>query len=181
MSRMTSDPRRFWRRVITRYISPFEIEPGQPVVLCLRESTIRQRAHFYSQGCELRDKVTRAGGEVVHELRHVGNGNACTWLAAGVEIARRHGAIYVGETTARYIRHWRYHPVHAPDRLPTLLDLDRLREVTGGLPLMTLLNPGATPAEIRNYETARSTKFKVLDQQALRVAVWQRLKTPPTR
>ena len=69
-------------------------------------------------------------------------------------------AIVVAESVARFIRNIEYNSVTNWNAKPTVADYNRLQLETDGVKLATLINPDATPEEIRSYETKRGKKSK---------------------
>jgi hypothetical protein len=96
-------------------------------------------------------------------LEDVWSGNDPVWLVPAVELARRECAVIVAESVCRLIRSPLFDPLAGPDDLfarPSWRDLDRLLAVTEDVELYTVVSPGATPAQIRGYQSRRGQREK---------------------
>lgn len=127
------------------YIHGIEtIRSGTPVVLWCRVSSGPQdtTGNNANQAAELRAAVASRGGTLVGVVAHAGRiADADTALFRAANIAVRHGAVLLAESTSRFIRHHRYHPKLRPHFMPTGVGLRELRWVCGDVLLVTLLNP----------------------------------------
>ena len=110
----------------------------------------------------LERELEKLGFNVIESIGEVGAG----WkgdrerLALAAKIAREKKAIVVAESVTRFIRSRDYNSVTNWNAKPTVADYNRLQLETDGVELATLINPDATPEEIRSYETKRGKKSK---------------------
>ncbi len=156
---------RYVRRLAAKasdYILPFNISYGDRVILCVRVSRRAQRCagNLADQREALRAAVQRAGGVLVGIVLHTGHGADPGWLAPAANPARLRGALLLAESTDRFIRSPDYHSADSPDAQAGEEDLARLAAVTRGCRLMTLLDPGAPPTEVRSYQRQRGQERK---------------------
>jgi hypothetical protein len=136
------------------------LQPGDKVVLYCRVSIRDNKLNLADQEAALRAAVAARGASVV-EVVHVQQGGAdSSWLANAVAMAKAHGAKLVAESTDRFKRHRDYHSVDYPDLQATEDDLWNLRYMTEGVPLITLLDPDATPGDVRSYQSKRGQAAK---------------------
>ena len=137
---------------------------GQRVVIYCRVSGRDQERsqNLSDQGENLKNESKQRGFVVVEIISEVASG----WkedrdgLLRAVEIAREKKAIVVAESVTRFIRSRDYNSVTNWNAKPTVADYNRLQLETDGVELATLINPDATPEEIRSYETKRGKKSK---------------------
>jgi len=151
------------RGTASNYIKPIDdVQPGDKVVLCCRVSTYEQgrTEKLTRQVAYLRQEMERREAAVVYVIRHVGSGRNPYWLAKAVVIAKEHGAKLVAESTSRFIRHPGYHSVQNWTAQARDVDLEDLRWWTKGMTLVTLLNPDASPADERSYQSKRGQRAK---------------------
>jgi hypothetical protein len=80
-------------------------------------------------------------------------------LAAAAQRARKHGAILVAESTSRFIRNIDW-TTDNQDAVPTKEEFEQLTNLTGGVPLATILYPGASSGEERGYQSRRGQVAK---------------------
>lgn len=154
---------RVWARrqpktgVASNYISRFNLRPGDIVALWCRVSTPWQqrRGHLADQEATLRRAVAAAGAHVAVVVPWEGSGADSTSLAYAAAEAQRHGAtVLLAESTDRFVRSARYSAC-CQNWLPLDGDFEYLRYMTDGFPLMTLIDPDATPGQMRAYQTRR--------------------------
>jgi hypothetical protein len=139
-----------------------EIRPGDRVILCCRVShhTQNQKGNLDNQEENLRGELERLGAVVVEVVRHEGPGWDGRWLVRAAAKAMKHGAKLVAESTNRFVRSLEYHSKKNPDAQASEEDLYALRCWTTGVTLVTLLDPDATAAEERSYQTIRGQRAK---------------------
>ena len=126
------------------------------VIYCRVSGNVQERSQNLSnQGENLKNESKQRGFVVLEIISEVASG----WkedrdgLLRAVEIAREKKAIVVAESVTRFIRSRDYNSVTNWNAKPTVADYNRLQLETHGVKLATLINPDATPAEIRSYET----------------------------
>ncbi len=137
---------------------------GQRVVIYCRVSGRDQERsqNLCDQDENLERELEKLGFNVIESLGEVGAG----WkgdrdgLLRAVEIAHENDAVVVAESVTRFIRSRDYNSVTNWNAKPTVADYNRLQLETDGVELATLINPDATPEEIRSYETKRGKKSK---------------------
>ena len=93
-------------------------------------------------------------------VTHIGSGTDPSWLRQAAEIAKHEDAVLLAESTSRFIRSQQYHSAKRPDAQPSDADLQHLRECTGGVRLVTVLPPDATPQQERAFATKRGQVAK---------------------
>ncbi len=151
--------------IASDYISDIRrLKRGQRVVIYCRVSASDQERsqNLSDQGKNLERELEKLGFNVIESLGEVGAG----WkgdrerLALAAKIAREKKAIVVAESVTRFIRSRDYNSVTNWNAKPTVADYNRLQLETDGVELATLINPDATPEEIRSYETKRGKKSK---------------------
>ncbi len=144
-------------------IEPFNIKPGDKVVLVLRVSSCSQERtkNLDDQERRLRLAVKRAGGTVVEVKKKTTSGyNFDQWLYLASFKAQQVGAILLGESTSRFVRNYNYHSTLRPEQGPSVVDLENLRFETRGLRLMTLVDPDADFRQERSEQTKRGLAAK---------------------
>ena len=138
---------------------------GQRVVIYCRVSgNVQERSQNLSdQGENLKNESKQRGFAVLEIVSEVASG----WkedrdaLKLAAEYALAKDAVLVAESVTRFIRSRDYNSVTNWNvRSPPLQIIDRLQLETDGVELATLINPDATPEEIRSYETKRGKKSK---------------------
>jgi hypothetical protein len=140
----------------SRVVRPFEVHPGDRLVLCVRVSNRERRRNLVDAEASLRRAVESAGGIVVGVMPHVGSGTDPFWVGAAALMAkRRRATVLLAESTDRFVRNKYYHSVDFPDVQATEAELKELARCAGGMPLMTLLHPDASPSEVRSYQSKR--------------------------
>lgn len=137
------------------FIKPFDLPPGALVVLACRVSGRRQRGDTLTgQVAWVRYQIALRGVRAVEVVTHVGPGWDPWWLARAAAIAAEYGAVLVADSTDRFIRSPAYGGT-AQNFQARPTDLEELSYWTEGVPLMTLLHPDATPAEVRAHQRRR--------------------------
>lgn len=133
----------------SQFVRKLSIQKGQPFSICDRASTRGQKKKRQARMRELRRLIQLAGGVVLQVVTHVGSGKDPSWLEAPAARARKLGAILVTFSVDRFIRHQYFHPTRFPTLRATEAQLQRLRRITGGVPLMTLVPPNTPLSEVR--------------------------------
>jgi len=72
--------------------------------------------------------------------------------------AKKYDLVIVAESTDRFLRHRDYHSNRMS--LPTVEQFERLKELTGGVTLATVLPPDATRAQVEAYQKKRGQRAK---------------------
>jgi DNA invertase Pin-like site-specific DNA recombinase len=148
---------------LSLYFRPIgDVHGGDNVVLCVRVS---KRAQMESgnrddQEQHLRGVVAERGANVVDVVRKTGSGSDTSWLHSAIMMAKESGAKLLGESVSRFIRSEQYDSVKAPDARPSKAQMDSLIAMADGVVLVTVLNPSATPAEERAFQTTRGQVAK---------------------
>jgi DNA invertase Pin-like site-specific DNA recombinase len=73
-------------------------------------------------------------------------------LVAAVREAKKHNAVIVAASTDRFLRNYFYESDH-PEILPTEHEYEKLKKLTGNIPLLTLLDPDMDPLKVRGYQS----------------------------
>jgi hypothetical protein len=81
-------------------------------------------------------------------------------LRQAAKLAKQENAQILAETTSRLARSHLYDPKDRPDAQPTEAEFQSLQEYVEGVPLVTALDPDATPGEERAYQTKRGQQAK---------------------
>jgi DNA invertase Pin-like site-specific DNA recombinase len=82
-------------------------------------------------------------------------------LIKAVQKAKKYSnAVIVTTSSDRLLRHKAYHSVKNPNILPTVADFEQLKELTGNIPLLTLLDPDMPPMEVRGYQSKWGQRAK---------------------
>jgi DNA invertase Pin-like site-specific DNA recombinase len=82
-------------------------------------------------------------------------------LINAIQKAREYSnAVIVTTSSDRFLRHRDFHSVENPNILPTIEDFEQLKELTGDIPLLTLLNPDMPPQEVRSYQSKWGQRAK---------------------
>ena len=155
--------RRLLHGKASNYINSIdEIQPGDSVVLACRVSGDPQRraGNLADSKTDLRRVAETLGARVAHVVQRVGEGDDPFWLARAAELAERHGAKLLAETTSRFMRHLNHHSREWPSAQARDIDLRWLRFVTKGVVLVTVLHPDASWKEERAYQTRRGQRQK---------------------
>ncbi|NLF72082.1 MAG: helix-turn-helix domain-containing protein [Candidatus Anammoximicrobium sp.] len=139
-----------------------DLRPGDNVILCCRVSgcTQKRRNNLSDQEANLRQAVEQRGAVVVDVVKYVGSGWDPSWLRKPARQATEAGEKLVAESTNRFIRHLDYHSDNNPDAQASESDLEELRLWTLDVPLVTALDPDATPGQERAYEIDRGRRQK---------------------
>ena len=140
------------------------LKRGQPVVIYCRVSGNVQESsqNLSNQGENLKNESKQREFVVLKIVSEVASG----WkedrdaLKLAAEYALAKDAVLVAESVTRFIRSRDYNSVTNWNAKPTVADYNRLQLETDGVELATLINPDATPEEIRSYETKRGKKSK---------------------
>jgi DNA invertase Pin-like site-specific DNA recombinase len=146
--------------------------PDLAVVLYIRVSSGPQedKGNLDTYEWKLRRVCGKRGISVVEVYRETGSG----WvldenrhrLIAAVEHDRRHEAetgvhtAVLAPCTDRFVRNMLYHSRTNPDATPTKAELCMLRNLTGGVPLLTYLNPNMPPRDVTSRRTKWGQQFK---------------------
>jgi hypothetical protein len=147
----------------SKFVLPFKIVPGKAYVVLCRVSSCDQgkKGNLKGQVRNLVNLIEDAGGLVVpvspdkacFEFEWSGHGEE--WhaiLCCVAEFARKHDATVVAATLCRLIRNPVFRSNHS--QLCKLQaresDLEDLRLAMGGVPVMTYLDPDASPGECRS-------------------------------
>jgi hypothetical protein len=139
-----------------------DVHRGANVVLCPRVSRLGQKAsgNCADQAQRLRSVADERGFNVVDVFPHVGHGSDFSWLIPAVAKAKACGAKLLAESASRFIRSEKYDPVKAPEAQPSKQQMDSLLAIADGVELVTVVNPAATPAEERAYQSRRGNEAK---------------------
>jgi hypothetical protein len=143
-------------------------KPGLKIYLYNRESAVTQEygGNLDDQEAANRRRARRLGCKVVGSDRGVesgwkldGHGERCH-LGWAVDRAREAGAdVLVAESMSRFIRSV-YFTNKRQDARPTVLEFEKLRELTEGFPLATFLHPDADWKRERGYQAKRGQREK---------------------
>ena len=139
----------------TPVVTPFDVQPGERVILHCRVSTDDQRPHLAGQERLLRQLVADRGGRVLLAVHRVGPGSDLALLRPALAIARLCNTNILAETLDRLIRPTTFHPYLAPHAPLTRDDLRRLAQVAKGVRLMTIVHPDASPSSAHGFQTKR--------------------------
>ena len=151
--------------IASDYISDIRsLKSGQRVVIYCRVSTSDQerKRNLNEQVKNLIREVEQLGFIIIITFREVGAG----WqeyrdvLMYAAEHALAKDAVLVAESCTRFTRNKDYNSKTNWKVRPTQADYRRLQRDTHGVKLATLINPDATPEEIRSFETKRGKKAK---------------------
>lgn len=69
-------------------------------------------------------------------------------------------AVILASSSDRFLRNGIFNPITYPDILPTEAEFEKLKKLTRGIPLITLLRPNMPPGEVRGYQTKWGQKSK---------------------
>jgi DNA invertase Pin-like site-specific DNA recombinase len=148
---------------LSLYFHPIgNVQRGDDVILCMRVSGRAQKGsgNLDDQERHLRRVVAERGANVVGVVRKTGSGSDTSWLHSTIMMAKESGAKLLAESVSRFIRSEQYHSVKAPDARPSKAQMDSLLAMADGVVLVTVLNPSATPAEERGFQTTRGQVAK---------------------
>jgi DNA invertase Pin-like site-specific DNA recombinase len=139
-----------------------DLQPGDAVILCLRVSKRAQKktGNLEDQKRHLRRVVAERGARVVGLIPHEGPGWDFSWLIPALAKAKECGAKLLAESVSRFVRSKEYHSSKNPESQPSELQLESLRVLSDGVSLVTALDPNASPAEERSWQTKRGQMFK---------------------
>jgi len=131
-------------------------------ILCCRVSghTQHHNGNLDGQAADLRRVAEQSGATVIDRQHHVGSGTDPYWLAPAVALAKEQGAKLLAECTDRFIRHPAYHSNDNPDAQARDEELKDLAWWAGGVTLVTLLHPDASPPEVRSHQRKRGQRAK---------------------
>ncbi len=146
----------------SEFIKPLSIKPGDRVVLCCRVSHCSQarKKNLLDQKANLRAIIEAQGGEIVAIVHQVGSGWDPSWLCKAARVARHADGILIAESVDRFLRSSRFHSKDRPNAQPNLMQFQELALCTKGCQLMTVVDPDATPEEVRSYQRQRGQRFK---------------------
>lgn len=148
------------------------IRPGDRVVLVCRESHAGNESHLKQQVAVLRANCELAGVKIVGiksavvlgycpEITHERvNIDWERFIVRAANLARKKGAFLLATETDRLVRSEYFSnltPKSAKIQASTM-DLERLKDATGGVRLLTLTHPDALPDEVRSEQTKRGQK-----------------------
>lgn len=164
-------------------IKPFECSQGDPFIIVARKSNKGHNLDSQFQAVE--SAILKAGGIVVDGIKVDMTSAVITddrresrsdvksrdhWLrilAQAAELARAVGATIIAESTDRLIRHREYSTRGAANKLQASeSDLADLLNAVGEVPLMTLIDPDATPAQVRSAQTKRGNPGRRISKEA---------------
>jgi hypothetical protein len=140
------------------------VYPNAPLVLICRVSTDAQKengnlAHQVSGLRANARKHSRNIIEIYEETASGKTGGNREQLRRAAKRAKDCNAILVAESTDRFIRTAHYTSRHQGAIL-RMKDLERLRRLTLGVPLATLIPPDTQWQQVRSRQTRRGLKFK---------------------
>ncbi len=159
-------------RFVRRLAGYHKKHPDLAVVLYVRVSSGWQERKGNLAVCEwvLRRACKKLGIRIVAVFRDVISGWVLNEnrgrLIAAVECARKHEAqtgrhtAVLAPCTDRFVRNADYNSETNPDATPTEAEFCKLKELTGGVPLLTYLFPDLTPREVQSYRTRWAQQFK---------------------
>lgn len=136
--------------------------PGIKVVIYARVSGRAQRTRSLQRQIDYARRVVEAaGGEVVSVFSEVASG----WVAdpkgrpqleGAARLAAASGAVIVATTVSRFVRSADFDTRTNQDAVPTDYEMLSIMRLVGGkVDLATILNPDATPSEVRAFESNR--------------------------
>ena len=144
-----------------------EIPDESEIFLWLRVSgrTQKKRKNHADAEKSLRQEIeTRLANRrcrIVEVFRHTGSGiGQSEKFCAVIKKALAQGAVLLAESTDRYVRHPDYHSKERPNLQAGPEELRALSAAAGGVSLFTLLDPDASPAEVRSYQRRRRQCYK---------------------
>lgn len=126
----------------------------EEVYLYCRESTRKQDLRRQLKGA--RRRITDMALKVRRPFAEFGNGKSIDpgerrELFNALDAARRRGIPLVVPCFSRLLRDTDYHPYRAPTARPTKTKVEALLERVQGVPLLTLNDPDASPADDENF------------------------------
>jgi len=166
-----------------------QLGPGDRIVLCCRVSACEQNRNGNLDDSEanLRRRAEALGVCVVGSYRHVGSGYDPWWVGRAAAMASELRAKLFAESPDRFIRSPKYSKT-SQDAQAREVDLRYLAWWANGVPLVTDLEPDATPSETRSYQRKRGQRLKgkpggrpriLDDRRALARAVGKLMRTLP--
>lgn len=130
------------------------------VVLYLRVSTKKQRENEEARVEEVYKKCERSGIDILRNFADDKSGRSyCIHKRKGflqaVAMAKSKGVPLLAISVDRVVRTGRYVKYHPEDNYAPLCEKDiiRLQEITGDLPIVTLIPPGTPPEEVTGFFT----------------------------
>jgi len=81
-------------------------------------------------------------------------------LANATKEAIKQKAVIVAPSADRFLRNRDFHTKENPDILPTKAEFEKLKKLTCGVPLVTLLHPDMPPRRVRGYVSKWGQKTK---------------------
>jgi hypothetical protein len=146
----------------SEFISPFSfIKPRHRVCVIVRVTSERQtrNGNLDDRASFLRAKVEAAGAIVVDIIKHQGRGDDPSWLEHVAASAREHKADFiVAESTDRLIR--REYSDFDERAQPGRVDFEKLRQCTGGFPLVTWADPDERFNGVKRLDAIRGQEQK---------------------
>lgn len=134
-----------------------DVDPGR-VVIFARESTHHQDrdGNLRWQRSYYRRRSRDMGFDVLRTFGEIGSGYNYSrpTLAEACAHARRHDAIVLAEAVNRYLRPIGYTSQNS-DELYPLEELQRIKEIAGGVMLCTFFHPATPEHEVRGHQTKR--------------------------
>ncbi|WP_417398200.1 hypothetical protein [Gimesia chilikensis] len=127
------------------------IRPNDQLQLILRVSRPQQRTLPY-QFRKLRQAAVERGARVIDVDWRKGSGVDPEWLQEAAEQALREGAKLFATDVTRFIRSAEYNK-HNQSAQVSKSDLEALKELTLGVPLVTLLDPDKLSGEVRRFQS----------------------------
>ncbi len=127
------------------------IRPNDQLHLILRVSTTHQRTLPY-QFRKLRQAAVECGAKVIDVEWRKGSGVDPEWLQEAAEQALREGAKLFATDVTRFIRPADYSKLNQSAQV-CKSDLEALKELTLGVPLITFLDPDTSSGAIRHFQT----------------------------
>jgi len=137
------------------------LSPGDLVFLLLRVSTWMQdhKGNLKASEDFLRAEMKKLGVIVVDVGHHIGSGYEPYWIGPYAYQAEKLGAKLVAEDLTRLIRPACYDKLNQ-DAQAHDVDLQDMQYHARGVPLITLLDPNASPSECRSHQIKRGQGAK---------------------
>ncbi len=140
------------------------LKSGKPVVIYCRVSSSDQdyKQNLSDQMVSMQDRIKQKGYEIIRTIKDVCSGwqEERDGLLLAAKIAQKNKAVVVAESPTRLIRSRDFNSKTNWKVQPTVAEYRRLQRDTRGVKLATLVNPDATPEEIRSHETRRGKNAK---------------------
>jgi hypothetical protein len=141
--------------------------PDMIVILYLRVSARSQdhNGNLQNQYRVLRKKLRRRGIPFITCFREVGSGwvvdHTRGELRRAVRRARQYdNAVILAASSDRFLRNKFYNSQNNPEVLPTQAEFEKLRKLTKGVPLVSLLHPDKSWKKVRGYYSKWGQKVK---------------------